>query len=457
MAHSVLYADLRFAKGPRGHSMASGVLGAAPGMDEADSPYENVAPGPAPVRPAGEGTRHSPGELPEGDGDRDGGLAGVLGSPLLPGTVGDAAAARVLQGAAPGGAASPRGCWQPACCCWWPWWPWEPAVSGDGHGGVGGSGQGLGDGASLGWGLWVPHWVPCAVPGWDGFQCLRLLPSAFPVPSQCLPSAFPSQSHYLPPLPTESLPFHHFPSPPSASHLLPVASHLFPLFLIAFPLPPTDSHCLPVEVPLPPIASPSFPPPPINPQLHSHHLPVPPIDFELTSPHLSLPSQCLPSPPGASHRLSITSHCLPRDFPLPPITFHYLPSLPTAFQLISHCLPSPPITSHHLPIVSPLPPFPSTASPPTPGHAPRPISPQTLPRLAGDPRAAGHVPGAGGRARPLLAGGAGVGAEPGAGAPGAGAGAHGAAASVARGQQQPAGAGQAGGRAGTRLHSPGWC
>uniref|UniRef100_A0A8B9SU55 B-cell differentiation antigen CD72 n=1 Tax=Anas platyrhynchos TaxID=8839 RepID=A0A8B9SU55_ANAPL len=30
-------------------------------MDEADSPYENVAPGPAPVRPAGERTRHSPG------------------------------------------------------------------------------------------------------------------------------------------------------------------------------------------------------------------------------------------------------------------------------------------------------------------------------------------------------------------------------------------------------------
>nr|XP_038026628.1 B-cell differentiation antigen CD72-like isoform X2 [Anas platyrhynchos] len=60
MAHSVLYADLRFAKGPRGHGMASGVLRAAPGMDEADSPYENVAPGPAPVRPAGEGTRHSP-------------------------------------------------------------------------------------------------------------------------------------------------------------------------------------------------------------------------------------------------------------------------------------------------------------------------------------------------------------------------------------------------------------
>ncbi|XP_068524146.1 B-cell differentiation antigen CD72-like [Anas acuta] len=61
MAHSVLYADLRFAKGPWGHGMASGVLGAAPGMDEADSPYENVAPGPAPVRPAGEGTWHSPG------------------------------------------------------------------------------------------------------------------------------------------------------------------------------------------------------------------------------------------------------------------------------------------------------------------------------------------------------------------------------------------------------------
>uniref|UniRef100_A0A8B9EGU8 Uncharacterized protein n=1 Tax=Anser cygnoides TaxID=8845 RepID=A0A8B9EGU8_ANSCY len=61
MAHSVLYADLRFAKGPWGCGTASGALGEAPNMDEADSPYENVAPGPAPAGPAGEGTRHSPG------------------------------------------------------------------------------------------------------------------------------------------------------------------------------------------------------------------------------------------------------------------------------------------------------------------------------------------------------------------------------------------------------------
>uniref|UniRef100_A0A493SWE6 Uncharacterized protein n=1 Tax=Anas platyrhynchos platyrhynchos TaxID=8840 RepID=A0A493SWE6_ANAPP len=199
MAHSVLYADLRFAKGPRGHGMASGVLRAAPGMDEADSPYENVAPGPAPVRPAGEGTRHSPGERPEGDGD--GGLGGLPGSPLLLGTVGDAAAARVLQGAAPGGAASPRGCWQPACCCWWPWWPWGPAVSGDGHSGMGGSGQGLGAGGSLGMGAggFSLGALRCA---WLGrlpvpLSASQCLPSAFPVPSQCIPISIP-----LPPTPS---------------------------------------------------------------------------------------------------------------------------------------------------------------------------------------------------------------------------------------------------------------
>ncbi|XP_066844191.1 B-cell differentiation antigen CD72-like isoform X2 [Anser cygnoides] len=61
MAHSVLYADLRFAKGPWGRGTASRALGEAPGTDEADSPYENVAPGPAPMGTAGEGTRHSPG------------------------------------------------------------------------------------------------------------------------------------------------------------------------------------------------------------------------------------------------------------------------------------------------------------------------------------------------------------------------------------------------------------
>ncbi|NXI68031.1 CD72 protein, partial [Anseranas semipalmata] len=61
MAQSVLYADLRFAKGPWGHGTASQVLGAALGMDEAESPYENMASGPVPAGPPGEGTRHSPG------------------------------------------------------------------------------------------------------------------------------------------------------------------------------------------------------------------------------------------------------------------------------------------------------------------------------------------------------------------------------------------------------------
>ncbi|NXC38022.1 CD72 protein, partial [Penelope pileata] len=61
MAQGVLYADLRFAKGPGGRGTASHVLEAALSMDDTDSPYENVAPGAAPAGPAGEGTQHSPG------------------------------------------------------------------------------------------------------------------------------------------------------------------------------------------------------------------------------------------------------------------------------------------------------------------------------------------------------------------------------------------------------------
>ncbi|XP_042694341.1 B-cell differentiation antigen CD72-like isoform X1 [Centrocercus urophasianus] len=60
MAQSVLYADLRFAKGPGGHGTTSQALEAA-SMDDTDSPYENVVPGSAPVGTAGEGTQHSPG------------------------------------------------------------------------------------------------------------------------------------------------------------------------------------------------------------------------------------------------------------------------------------------------------------------------------------------------------------------------------------------------------------
>ncbi|GAB0202954.1 B-cell differentiation antigen CD72-like [Grus japonensis] len=47
MAQSVVYADLRFAKVMGGRSMASQALEAALGIDEAESPYENVQPAPA--------------------------------------------------------------------------------------------------------------------------------------------------------------------------------------------------------------------------------------------------------------------------------------------------------------------------------------------------------------------------------------------------------------------------
>ncbi|XP_031465733.1 B-cell differentiation antigen CD72, partial [Phasianus colchicus] len=60
MAQSVLYADLRFAKGSGGHGTTSQVLEAA-SVDDTDSPYENVVPGSAPAGTAGEGTQHSPG------------------------------------------------------------------------------------------------------------------------------------------------------------------------------------------------------------------------------------------------------------------------------------------------------------------------------------------------------------------------------------------------------------
>ncbi|XP_010136011.1 PREDICTED: B-cell differentiation antigen CD72-like [Buceros rhinoceros silvestris] len=46
MAQSVVYADLRFAKVMGGRSMASQALEAALGMDEAESPYENMQPVP---------------------------------------------------------------------------------------------------------------------------------------------------------------------------------------------------------------------------------------------------------------------------------------------------------------------------------------------------------------------------------------------------------------------------
>ncbi|KFP40690.1 B-cell differentiation antigen CD72, partial [Chlamydotis macqueenii] len=54
-----VYADLRFAKVMGGRSMASQALEAALGMDEAESPYENVQP--APAGQDGDGPQPSPG------------------------------------------------------------------------------------------------------------------------------------------------------------------------------------------------------------------------------------------------------------------------------------------------------------------------------------------------------------------------------------------------------------
>lgn len=61
MAQGLLYADLRFAKGPGGRGMASQALEAALGMDEAESPHENTTPELMPVGTAGEGAWRSPG------------------------------------------------------------------------------------------------------------------------------------------------------------------------------------------------------------------------------------------------------------------------------------------------------------------------------------------------------------------------------------------------------------
>ncbi|XP_065596161.1 B-cell differentiation antigen CD72-like [Cyrtonyx montezumae] len=59
MSQSVIYADLRFTKGPGGHGTVSQVLEAA-STDDTDSPYENVVPGSAPTGTAGKETQHSP-------------------------------------------------------------------------------------------------------------------------------------------------------------------------------------------------------------------------------------------------------------------------------------------------------------------------------------------------------------------------------------------------------------
>ncbi|NXD14061.1 CD72 protein, partial [Nothocercus nigrocapillus] len=61
MAQSVVYADLRFAKVPTGRSMACQALEAALGMDEAESPYENMQPGQAPAGQDEQAARPSPG------------------------------------------------------------------------------------------------------------------------------------------------------------------------------------------------------------------------------------------------------------------------------------------------------------------------------------------------------------------------------------------------------------
>ncbi|XP_010226340.1 PREDICTED: B-cell differentiation antigen CD72 [Tinamus guttatus] len=61
MAQSMVYADLRFAKVPTGRSTACQALEAALGMDEAESPYENMQQGQAPTGQDEQGPQPSPG------------------------------------------------------------------------------------------------------------------------------------------------------------------------------------------------------------------------------------------------------------------------------------------------------------------------------------------------------------------------------------------------------------
>ncbi|XP_062456501.1 B-cell differentiation antigen CD72-like [Rhea pennata] len=61
MAQSVVYADLRFAKVPVGRSTPCQALEAALGMDEAESPYENMQQGQAPAGQDGQGAQPGPG------------------------------------------------------------------------------------------------------------------------------------------------------------------------------------------------------------------------------------------------------------------------------------------------------------------------------------------------------------------------------------------------------------
>ncbi|XP_065513334.1 B-cell differentiation antigen CD72-like [Caloenas nicobarica] len=65
MAQSVVYADLRFAKVVGGRSTANQALEAALGMDDTESPYENMQP--VPAGQDGGGAQPSPGEGPAGD------------------------------------------------------------------------------------------------------------------------------------------------------------------------------------------------------------------------------------------------------------------------------------------------------------------------------------------------------------------------------------------------------
>lgn len=160
MAQSVLYADLRFAKGPGGHSTTSQVLEAGESHGDITPPHvANII------------THHCPPFLPQtawmtqtapmrmlyrdqhpwgrqGKGPstaqvsarRETGMGtgmGTGGPRCPPGAWVTHGCWCVLQGTGPDGAVSLWVCWQPCCCCWWPWWLWGPAVSGDGMAGEG--------------------------------------------------------------------------------------------------------------------------------------------------------------------------------------------------------------------------------------------------------------------------------------------------------------------------------
>lgn len=360
MAQSVVYADLKFAAGP------------APTVpDDDDSPYENVPLGPMTAAPSPGGSRDAPsqggGRGPRGDACRCSSLAGRWTRRWRDPTVLLAASLLLLLLLLVAVVALGACCESVTAAGW----GHREGSTRSGRGAGRGTGGGVMSGGRAAW-----DWGPGLLHGHH-----ELLPTAY----HCLPLSI--TTFHFPPLSSHSQSHSHFPLPPIACHFLPLPTTpsrclLIPL-IASLSLPPifccllpTVLHCFPI----------SFPP--------SAAFPLPPISFPFSSHCYPLPLTALPLPPNP-----------PIAFPLPPTAPQTLPLLPT----VSHCLPMSPL---HLPPLGL--PFPSHWHPqdnlhvqsdtltllsparPMPQQGPMPMSQLTcpVPRLAGFPQPAGHLPAA---------------------------------------------------------------